>query len=195
MPTNDVFDRYRELLESLKRIVKITQNKVIGNEPDSLFTENVNFFVKSYLISTCTYLEAYLQDIAFDLAKDICARANSARIPHNFLYWQTRSEVKEKELKFAEAVFNLSKKAIAEEISANPYKTIKLFRLLGIDLLEEDGFKNNKEIINAIVTKRNNIIHHNDSANDISFNDIEAYIDVFVDYMLAVRKAAYGPAT
>ncbi len=194
MPTNDVFDRYRDLLESLKRIVRSTQDRVIGHEPDSLFTENVNFFVKSYLISTCTYLEAYLQDVAFDLAKDICVRANSARIPHNFLYWQTRSEVKEKELKFAEAVFNLSKKTIAEEISANPYKTIKVFRLLGIDLLDEEGFNSNKDIINAVVTKRNNIVHHNDSANDISFNDIETYIDVFVGYMLAIRKAAYDPA-
>ena len=194
MPVNDIFDRYRELLESLKYIVKDSQDRVIGNDPDILFSENVNFFVKSYLISVCTYLEAYLQDIAFDLAKEICARANSARIPHNFLHWQNRKEIKEKDLKFAEAIFSLSKKDIAEEISANPYKTIKIFRFLGINLSEEDGFRNNKDIINAVVTKRNNIIHHNDAANDISFSDIEAYIDVFVGYMLAIKKAAYGVA-
>lgn len=195
MPTNNVFDRYRKLLESLKCIVRNSKSRVIGDEPDILFAENVNFFVKSYLISTCTYLEAYLQDIAYDLAKAICARANSACIPHNFLYWQTTKEVKEKELKFAEAVFSLSKKDISEEISANPYRTIKLFRFLGIDLSENEEFKKNKDVINAIVIKRNNIVHHNDAANDISFSDIEKYIDVFVDYMLAIKKAAYGAET
>lgn len=195
MPANNIFDRYRELLESLKSIVRNSKDRVIGDEPDILFAENVNFFVKSYLISTCTYLEAYLQDVAYDLAKAICVRANSARIPHNFLYWQTTKEVKEKELKFAEAVFNLSKKDIAEEISANPYRTIKLFRFLGIDLSEDEEFKKNKDIINAVVIKRNNIVHHNDAANDISFSDIEKYIDVFVDYMVAIKKAAYGAET
>ncbi|MFM0276376.1 HEPN domain-containing protein [Paraburkholderia aspalathi] len=195
MSDNNLFDRYRQLLGSLKFIVRSSQDRVIKDEPDILFAENVNFFVKSYLISTCTYLEAYLQDTAFDLAKEICARANSARIPHNFLYWQTAKEVKEKELKFAEAAFSLTKQEISDEISANPYRTIKLFRFLGIDLSEEEGFNKNKDFINAVVVKRNNIVHHNDAANDISFSDIEKYIDVFVDYMLAIQKAAYGKGT
>ncbi|WP_198385505.1 HEPN domain-containing protein [Burkholderia ubonensis] len=195
MSTNTLFDRYRELLWSLKFIVKTSQDRVIRDEPDILFTENVNFFVKSYLISTCTYLEAYLQDTAFDLARKICVRANSARIPHNFLYWQTTKEVKEKELKFAEAVFNLTKQEVSDEISANPYRTIKLFRFLGIDLTEEEGFNKNKDFINTVVVKRNNIVHHNDAANDVSFSDVEKYIDVFVDYMLAIQKAAYGTGT
>ncbi|WP_157649478.1 HEPN domain-containing protein [Burkholderia ubonensis] len=195
MSTNTLFDRYRELLWSLKFIVRTSQDRVIRDEPDMLFTENVNFFVKSYLISTCTYLEAYLQDTAFDLARKICARANSARIPHNFLYWKTTKEVKEKELKFAEAVFNLTKQEVSDEISANPYRTIKLFRFLGIDLTEEEGFNKNKDFINTVVVKRNNIVHHNDAANDVSFSDVEKYIDVFVDYMLAIQKAAYGTGT
>lgn len=195
MSNNTLFEKYRDLLGSLKCIVKTSQDRVISDDSDILFAENVNFFVKSYLISACTYLEAYLQDTAFDLAKKICARANSAQIPHNFLYWQTTKEVKEKELKFTDAIFNLTKQEISDEISANPYKTIKLFRFLGIDLLGEDGFAKNKDFINSVVVKRNNIVHHNDAANDVSFNDIEKYIDVFVDYMFAIQKAAYGTGT
>jgi hypothetical protein len=195
MSNNILFDRYRALLDSLKCIVKTSQDRAIRDESDILFTENVNFFVKSYLISTCTYLEAYLQDTAYDLAKGICARVNSAQIPHNFLYWQTAKEVKEKELKFSAAVFNLSKQEISDEISANPYRTIKLFRFLGVDLTKEEGFNKNKDFINAVVVKRNNIVHHNDAANDVSFSDIEKYIDVFVGYMLAIQKAAYGTGT
>ncbi|KVQ04045.1 hypothetical protein WJ96_28225 [Burkholderia ubonensis] len=103
--------------------------------------------------------------------------------------------MKEKELKFAEAVFNLTKQEVSDEISANPYRTIKLFRFLGIDLTEEEGFNKNKDFINTVVVKRNNIVHHNDAANDVSFSDVEKYIDVFVDYMLAIQKAAYGTGT
>lgn len=192
MSTNIPFQRYKELLTSLKDIVRASQDRVLSDELDTLFTENVNFFVKSYLVSTCTYLEAYLQDIAFNLAKEICTRVDSAKIPHNFLYWKTTKEVKEKELKFGEASFNLTKQEISDEISANPYRTIKLFKLLGIDLLGEEGFNKSKDVVNSVVVKRNNIIHHNDAASDVSFSDIERYIDVFVDYMLAIQKAAYG---
>jgi hypothetical protein len=70
-----------------------------------------------------------------------------------------------------------------------------LFRFLGIDLLGEEGFNKNKDVVTSVVVKRNNIVHHNDSASDVSFSDIEGYIDVFVDYMLAIQKAAYGAKT
>ncbi|MEI2770277.1 MAG: HEPN domain-containing protein [Candidatus Competibacter sp.] len=189
MSSHDLFNKYRELLESLKDIINISQGRVIGDTPDFLFSGNVNFFVKSYLISTCTYLEAYLQDVAFDLAKKICERFNSARIPHNFLYWKTTKDLKKKDLKFEEAIFNLSKKEISEEMSANPYKTIELFRFIGVDLLQEKMFLDNKDIVSSIVIKRNNIIHHNNAANDISFNDIIIYIDVLIDYMSSIDQA------
>lgn len=192
MADDILFKKYKEILISLKGIVRASQDRVLSIEADALFAENVNFFVKSYLVSTCTYLEAYLQDIAFDRANHICVRANAAKIPHNFLYWKTTKEVKEKELKFGEAIFNLTKQEISDEMSANPYRTVKLFRFLGIDLSGEEGFIRNKDVVNSVVLKRNNIIHHNDAANDVSFSDIEGYIDVFVDYMLAIQNAAYG---
>lgn len=191
MPADAIFQRYRELLISLRAIVIISQNRVIREDPDELFQNNVNFFVKSYLISTCTYLEAYLQDVAFDVAREICARVDAAQIPHNFIHWKSAKEVKEKELKFAIADLSSTREQISDAISANPYRTLRLFKLLGINLLGEVGFVKNKDFINAVVSKRNNIIHHNDSANDISFSDIIKYIDVFVEYMGAIQKVTF----
>lgn len=182
--------KYTELLEALKGIVISSQARVIQGDPDPLFSENVNFFVKSYLISACTYLEAYLQDIAFEVSQDICRRIKESKTPHNFLYWRTSKEVKEKELRFADADVSLSKKDISEEISANPYKTIKLFKYLGVNLFLQQNFVDNKDIVGAVVTKRNNIVHHNDSANDVSLSDIVQYIDNFVIYMEGVDLAA-----
>ena len=66
---------------------------------------------------------------------------------------------------------------------------MKLFQLLGIDLAKKENFESNKDLINTIVTKRNNIVHHNDTAADVSFGDLKAYIDVIVPYMAAVKEA------
>ncbi|MBN8945607.1 MAG: HEPN domain-containing protein [Rhodanobacter sp.] len=192
MPSNDLFGRYKALLVALKAIVKVSQSRVLSDDLDELFSENVNFFVKSYLISTCTYLEAYLQDLAFDLSQTICARLNAACLPHNFVYWRTAKEIKEKELKFENLNWSLSKKEVADDLSANPYKTIKIFKFLGVDLSQEEGFIENKDLVAAIVNKRNNIVHHNDVANDVSFSDVVSYIDVFISYMHAIKIAVYS---
>lgn len=194
MPNSAFFNKYKSLFDSLKIIVASSRERVLGIEPDKLFEENVNFFVKSYLVCVCTYLEAYLQDVALNLSADICERFNSARIPHNFVCWKTSKEVKDKDLRFAEAIFSISRKELADELSANPYKTIRVFRFLGVDLTKDAEFKKYKDVVNSIVSKRNNIVHQNDVANDISFDDIEVYANIFIDYMSSIDKAMFKGA-
>lgn len=192
MPADDIFQRYEKLLRALVLIARESQGRVIKEDVDVLFSENVNFFVKSYLISACTYLEAFLQDVAFEVSKKICSRVNSAQIPHNFLHWKNpKKDFKDKDLKFALAKFTATRKEISDDISANPYRTIKLFQMLGVDLSCESDFVKNKDFVNSVVTKRNNIVHHNDDASDVSFSDIEHYVDVFSIYMLAIQNACY----
>lgn len=181
--------RYTELFESLKQVVDSSEQRVLADEPDLLFIENVNFFVKSYLISVCSYLEAFLQDVAFKHSQEISNRVASAKIPHNFLHWRLATGLKEKHLNYNDISLPITKKDIANEISANPYRTLKLFQLLGVDLAKKEIFENNKDLINTIVTKRNNIVHHNDTAADVSFGDLKAYISVIVPYMAAVKEA------
>lgn len=182
--------QYTELFESLKQVVDISEQRVLADEPDFLFIENVNFFVKSYLISICSYLEAFLQDVAFKHSQAISNRVISAQIPHNFLHWRLATGIKDKDLNYNDISLPVTKKDIANEISANPYRTLKLFRLLGIDLAKKENFENNKDLINTIVTKRNNIVHHNDAAADVSFGDLKVYINVIVPYMVAIKEAS-----
>lgn len=188
MQDHDFYLKYKMLLDNLKIIIVSSNDRVLQNNINPLFSENINFFVKAYLVSACTYLEAYLQDIAFDFSQEICGRINLSKTPHNFLYWRMSKEVKDKDLKFALAEINLSRKDISEGISANPYKTIKLFKLLGVDLFKSQVFVDNKDVIATVVNKRNNVIHHNDSANDISFSDVAQYIDIFIKYMEAINE-------
>lgn len=188
MQFNELYEKYEGLLTTLKGIISQSESRVLKEEPDEFFSDNVNFFVKSYLISICTYLEAYLQDVAFEHTSRISERLKDASIPHNFLYWKLAKEVKEKELAFEDANYRFNKKEISGEISGNPYKTIKAFKLIGIDLNSDDEFNEHKELINSIVNKRNNIIHHNDDASDISFSDLIANVDVFLEYMSSIDK-------
>jgi len=184
-----LYSQYEKLFESLKEVIGNSEERVLSDEPDPLFIDNVNFFVKSYLISVCSYLEAYLQDIAFKHSQTISSRVTDAKIPHNFLHWRLNTGMKDKYLNYNYISLPVTKKDISEKISANPYKTLKLFQSLGIDLSKKEVFENNKDLVNNIVIKRNNIVHHNDKAASISFGDLKNYIDVIIPYMAAVKEA------
>lgn len=189
MLSEDIYKRYEFLYISLREIIKVSENRVLCELPDKLFIENVNFFVKSYLISICTYLEAYLQDKAYQYTIELDKRIKIANIPNNFVHWRINKAPKDKDLEFKNLNLPIKKIEISEILSGNPYKTIKLFRYLGIDLTASQNFDVNKDLISAVINKRNSIIHHNDKAMDISFSDLLSYIDVFLLYIKGVEEA------
>ena len=189
MPSETFYDRYEKLYVSLRKIIQESEKRCLESEPDKLFSDNVNFYVKSYMISICTYLEAYLQDIAYWHSDEINSRLRKSCIPHNFIYWKLVKETKDKELKFEDANLPVTKSDISDKLSANPYKTIKMFSLLGVDLCKSKEFQENKELVGFVVAKRNNIIHHNDKAMDVSFSDLLSYIDAFLRYMKSIDVA------
>src|SRR5476651_1314280 len=165
MENTECYERYRSLFLSLNEIVKGTEQHTILDD-NVFFKRNVNFFVKSYLIILCTYLESYLTEAAAWHCDKINSRLKEACLPHNFLLWRVKKEFKDKELKYSNADLKVDKSEISDGLSGNPYKTIKAFSYLGVNLVSSDEFNLNKDVINTIVTKRNNIIHHNDNAND-----------------------------
>ncbi|MGK4330302.1 HEPN domain-containing protein [Lonsdalea quercina] len=187
MGNTECYQRYRSLFLSLKEIVKDTEQHTI-HEENVFFNRNINFFIKSYLITLCTYLESYLTEAATLYCDKINDRLKEACLPHNFLLWRVKKEFKDKELKYCNADLKIDKNEISDSLSGNPYKTIKAFSYLGINLVSSIDFNSNKDLINTIVTKRNNIIHHNDNANDISLADISGYIDLFLVYMSTIDK-------
>jgi hypothetical protein len=180
------YDRYATLYYSLRDIIILSEERVLREEPDELFMQNINFFVKSYLINICTYLEAYLLDIAFMYASEINSKVTSLRIPHNYVHWRMVKDIKDKDLAFSDFNLAVTKKEISDQLSANPYKTIKVFRYLGIDLTCITEFENNKDLVSSVVNKRNDIIHHNDNAVDITFADLLSYIQTFLIYMKSI---------
>ena len=86
-------------------------------------------------------------------------------------------------------ILKYQKKELSDQLSGNPYKTISLFRFLGVDIAMEEGFQSCKQLVSSVVIKRNSIVHHNDRAMDISFSDLINYIDTFLLYMKSIDKS------
>jgi len=181
------YSAYETLVLRLKKVIATSQQRITNEVPDPLFYENLNFFAKAYLISLCTYLEAFLQDIAWTYVSSVQSRIATAQIPTNVVRWCIAKDTKEKDFAFEAFALNLSRKDLADELSGNPGKTIALFRKIGVNLRASDQFEASKEIVGIIVAKRNSIIHHSDSAVDISMKDLLSYSDQFLAYMRAVE--------
>ena len=191
MSEQEIHDKYVDLFEKLKVIIDKTNARIICSEPDPLFEENVNFFVKSFFISICVYLESYLKEIAFSRIDAVNQKLLNISLPHNLIRWDILhpKEVDKKDLKFENLKLSIRKKDLDDHISANPYKTETLFKKIGMDLAASDGFSSKKEFINSIVSKRNKIVHHNDDANDVSMIDLILYIDSFIEYIEFITQS------
>ena len=67
-------------------------------------------------------------------------------------------------------------------VSANYYKTMKTFERIGIDVESDSSIARYKDFVSTTVAKRNDIIHHNDEASDLSLGDILRTIQTFKEY-------------
>ena len=133
-------------------------------------------------------------------------RLQIAKLPHNLIKWAVSKAPKDSlltptELKFPEKTevtslfqgleISLKRKDIDKHISANPYKLVDLYKNIGINLKNFSDFEAQTELINEIVNKRNQIIHHNDKASDISFLDVENFIISIFQYLKIIDDIIY----
>lgn len=191
MREREIHEKYVELFNQLKVVIQKTQDRVVSLDPDAFFEENINFLVKSFLMSMCAYLESYLKDIAFSRISRVNQNLLSVSIPYNLVKWDISGskDFKDKDMKFENLKISTTKKELDEHISGSPYRTEVLFKKIGIDLSKTDDFTRRKDVIQSIVTKRNRIAHHNDDANDISANDLVIYIDQLIEYMNSITRS------
>lgn len=179
----EILQTYHSQFDGLKQVVRASADRSIMEPPDSLFYDNQNVFVKSYLVSACSILEAFIQDIASEYMLDIQNRINSANLPHNFVTWVVGNE--KAALEFKPFIGGKIRKDISNMVSPNYGKTIKTFERIGINISKPEvtAFK---DYLAATVEKRNRIVHHNDEASDLSFTDIIETIDQFRAYTQCV---------
>jgi hypothetical protein len=183
-----IYAHYLGLFNDLKEIIGKSQMRLMQDVPDPFFVEHSNFLVKSYLICLCSYLEAFLKDVALEHVDHIKQKILKANVPHNIILWSLDDKLKDSDLSFKKFSLPLSKKDVDDELSGNPFRTAKVFHYMGIDLESNEVFKRSKELVNSVVAKRNNIIHHNDAATDTSLGDVLGHVDVFIEYTKAIAQ-------
>ncbi|MCD8433608.1 hypothetical protein LNJ05_12625 [Tenacibaculum finnmarkense genomovar ulcerans] len=188
MSNSNVLTNYKGLLTDLNNLNKETEQKVISRTPDEFVTRNINFFTKSFTITICAYLESFLKDISMTVIDESNRKLGETKFAYNLIKWSVTKkkelrDLSDSELSFEDLKINISRKELDDFISASPYKTEKLFKKIGVNLYENETYNEQKDKVQSIVTKRNNIVHHNDNASDISFNDIDSNIKIILNYM------------
>jgi flagellar biosynthesis chaperone FliJ len=186
------FHNYKEKLSDLKTTIIDCNNIIISDNPTGFVYDNANFLTKSFLITLCGYLESYLKDALEILILDYNDRIKNENYPYNLIRWSIENKDKsdskvqtlleKKKTRFENLEIKLKKKDLDSFISGNPFRTNELFKMFGFELDKNEKFIEYKEKINLIVIKRNNILHHNDNASDISNSDILSYIEEIENY-------------
>ena len=177
---------YHSQLDGLRQVVSLSEGRSMSDPPDPLFYENQNVFIKSYLVSACSILEAFIQDIASEYMLFIQSRLNTANLPHNFVAWVSGHE--KASLEFKPFIGGKVKKDFSDMVSPNYWKTVKAFQRIGIDI-SKPQIEVFRDYVVSIVEKRNRIVHHNDAALDLSFSDIVDAIDRFKAYTQSLFDA------
>lgn len=180
MSTSPNFNKFSLVCDNLIGIISETERRIVDDGGDSFFTDNINFFTKSYLINLCTYLESYLKEICVEYLECIKIVSINAALPHNLILWSQNKECKETQMAYKSFEIAITKKDIDDELSGNPFRTAKLFKLLGVNLEGNPLFQSNKDIVNSIISKRNKVIHYNDTAGDVALGDLKNYTFVFI---------------
>ena len=184
MEQTKMFSDYMLRYDKLNVVISLTNNHIINND-EPLFYDNANFYTKAYLIMQCVYLESYIKEVLKYYIDEINKRINDIKLPYNLIKWifSPKNLIKENDRKNIDFIIDVSIKDIDGHISANPYRTKDLLEHFGFCLDENETFHRNKEKINAIVTKRNNIVHYNDDSSDVSNADLLDNIVIIKEYM------------
>ncbi|WP_304192621.1 HEPN domain-containing protein [Phenylobacterium aquaticum] len=196
MDTTKAFESFENKLKDLEETIRECDKIIISDEPIKFVYDNANFLTKSFLINLCGYLETYIKDALESLLFDFNMRIKNENLPYNLIRWNIEqksssdskmSSILEKKHCRNEILdLKIKKKDLDSFISGNPFRTKDLFLMFGIDLEKNNDFIKYKEIVNTIVTKRNNILHHNDNASDIGNSDILIYLVEIKQYANAL---------
>ncbi|OHU89186.1 MULTISPECIES: HEPN domain-containing protein [Pseudoalteromonas] len=183
MPHTQQYLTSQELMDSLVELVE--QSELRFQADDDLFGEHMNLFVRSYMVLMCAYLESYLKNLTKHYIDKVDEALVASPYPKNLFRWSVQREKYKHNNDGICDFFSLgiSSDDIDKNLSANPHKTIPFFARLGIRLEAIDDFSDISDQVEAIVTKRNNIVHYNDDASDVGARDIIENVEVLKQYM------------
>lgn len=192
MIDTDILESFHSQFDELIAVSRQSNARLLFEPPDELFFNHQNVFIKAYLVSACSILEAFIQDLAYEYLKTIQMRVEETNLPHNVILWSTSigkdDEKLKKRQKFEPFKITKNKKSISDMVSGNYHKTMETFKVIGIDLSCDVSVSNHKDFISTTIDKRNQIVHHNDDASDLSLTDIATTIEHFKEYASELHR-------
>jgi len=184
-------DDFVEFFQQFDRISAVdneSNRRALLEYRDEFFIYNVNVFVKAYLVSACSVLEALIKELVAKYLKFMTKRVADSNLPRNLIILNFAADSKKETYRFETFLLEIDGEKLGETISANIDKTLSAFRTLGVDLASDPSFQQFKDQIGATISKRNRIIHHNDSASDLSLVDVANSIENFKTYTEALIR-------
>lgn len=188
MIASDELNDFINRLVELKLLIQEVNARTVQPNPDEIFSGNVNLFVRSFFVSACSTLEAYIQTVANLCASRVSAVLQDNPIPRNVVLWELGLEAKKNLKSYSQFEISKGKKEIEEMVSGNYYKTKIAFENLGVDVSSDQEFRDFADSISTRIDKRNQIVHHDDDASDVSFQDVIDAIDEFISYMKCIQR-------
>jgi hypothetical protein len=194
MSLNKILSKHQDLLDEV--ILHAQEIKSLLLKDEDYFGRNNNFLVRSIVINICSCIESYVKEVfEFVVVHHFGEQLKKMGMPLPIAYLLQEKGVSEKVLKStkdkANFVLNNDKRTldnITEYPSANFDKTLNVFAIMGIDLkdyIEEADVSQ----ITQLVNKRNQIVHKNDRAGDISIADTIKFTQVTKNYLQLMHKA------
>ncbi len=192
----DALDKYLQQLSALKSVADESARRVVA-DADTLFKSNANFFAKSYLITLCSILETYLKEEVAGLIGDANGLLAQVKLAKNIVLWGVFSRDDDHYGKYedeaaAEFALQIDSSEVDDRLSGNVGRTIAAFRRCGLTLENCVDFNKRKAQIGAIVSKRNDAVHHSDDSSDFTFSDVIGWIAVVKEYILGISQYVQG---
>jgi hypothetical protein len=192
MERTEHFIKSELLLRNLINLTEETNRRVtLDGDEAEFFLENTNIFVKSYMVLMCAYLESYAKSVVKFYIVSVNSYLIERKLPKNLLRW---SILKDKYKHSVDGInddfmLSISDDDVDKNLSANPYKTVPFFYRLGINLEDIEEYLQLKEQVETLVNKRNEIVHHNDDASDLTFIDVKDRALLLIRYMTIIDDA------
>src|SRR5690606_32878024 len=108
---------FQAQFDGLKSVVIESAGRAIQDPPDALFYDHQNVFIKAYLVSACSMLEAFIQDLAYAYVDIIQNKINATNLPFNVVIWAADHEKAKPE--FKPFIAMKEKKDVSDLISPN----------------------------------------------------------------------------
>lgn len=179
---------FQQQFDDLKKVVSESNRRIVSIDADELFSEHANVFIKSYIVSACSILEAFIQELAISYVSVVRKNIDDANVPYNLLVWSIKREEKLKESNYSPFNLNITRRDVSDLVSGNFFKTVRAFEKLGVNLLSDEEFEGYRDFIATTVDKRNQIVHHNDDASDMSMLDVLHIIEQFSKYATVMSR-------